>query len=95
MEPDKEWLMLRDSIVTKDNLTKGGWRKGTEFCQFCDKKETIQHVFFECPLVRLTWNVVICAFNMKQIKDLRHILGPWIQTCDKITKQLLLVGIAE
>ncbi len=37
---------------------------------------------------------MICAFNLKQIKDLKHLLSSWIQTCDKITKQLMLVGVA-
>lgn len=40
-----------------------------------------------------TWNVVACAFNMKPVQDLYYTLGPWIQACDKTTKQLLLAEI--
>ncbi len=88
------WLLIKGNVLTKDNLIKRGWKKGNDLCQFCEQKETIQHMFLECPVVRFTWNIVICAFNMKLIKDLKHMLSSWIQTCDKTTKQLMLVGVA-
>lgn len=40
------WLALKNSILTKDNLIKRGWRKGTAKCQFCNKHESINHLFF-------------------------------------------------
>lgn len=55
------WLLLKDSVLTKDNLKKRGWKKGNETCQFCDKKESIQHLFFDCPMTRLGmwWHVLL------------------------------------
>lgn len=88
------WLLIRNSVLTKNYLKKRGWRKGNETCQFCDKKEAIQHLFFDWPMTRFTWNVVSCAFDLKPMKNVQHTLGAWTQNCDKVTKQLLLVAVA-
>lgn len=93
---------VKREYSNKRQFDKKGWKKGNNLCQFYEQKETIQHLFFECPIVRFTWNVVICAFGMKQvfsfgmkqIKDLKHMLNSWIRSCDKTTKQLMLVGVA-
>ena len=46
----------------------------------CDNKETIQHLFFECPMTRFTWNVMACVFNIKPVNDLHFTLGSWINS---------------
>jgi hypothetical protein len=38
-------------LLTKDNLAKRNWYGVT--CWFCDKEESIQHIFIECPPGRL------------------------------------------
>ncbi|WVZ94165.1 hypothetical protein U9M48_040091, partial [Paspalum notatum var. saurae] len=38
------WFVLKEVILTKDNLLKRRW-KGDDQCCFCDNKETIQHLF--------------------------------------------------
>jgi hypothetical protein len=40
-------------LLTKDNLIKRKWQ-GNEKCCFCDEKETIQHLFIQCPLAKIT-----------------------------------------
>lgn len=61
------WLTVKNKILTKDNLYKRDWRKGDKKCQFCSNDETIQHFFFECPLIRMLWNTVIRALNLKSV----------------------------
>jgi hypothetical protein len=39
------WFFHRKVIVTKDNLLKIIWNGNISWC-FCDKEETIQHLFF-------------------------------------------------
>jgi hypothetical protein len=39
-------------ILTKDNLVKRQ-RKGCTPCCFCSEQESIQHLFFDCPMARL------------------------------------------
>jgi hypothetical protein len=51
------WEVLKNSILTKDNLLKRGWT-GNDHCQ----KETINHMLFGYGLAKLAWQVVQCAF---------------------------------
>ena len=46
------WFLHRKVILTKDNLLKRNWH-GCKSCCFCDKDETIQHLFFDCPLAKI------------------------------------------
>ncbi|WVZ69697.1 hypothetical protein U9M48_018444 [Paspalum notatum var. saurae] len=41
------WFVLKGVILTKNNLLKRRW-KGDDHRCFCDNKETIQHLFFDC-----------------------------------------------
>ncbi len=69
------WLVLKNRILTKDNLFKRGWRKCDKLCQFCDKEESIQHLFFECSVAKLIWNVMLCALNITPARDKNHMFG--------------------
>jgi hypothetical protein len=51
------WLIWHNTIATKDNLLKRNWL-GSASCQFCDKRETISHLFFECVAAKFVWSSV-------------------------------------
>jgi len=51
------WYLRCGVILTKDNLAKRSW-KGSLYCVFCHKKETINHLFFERRLVRSVWSIL-------------------------------------
>lgn len=88
------WLFAKNKILTKDNLFKKGWRKGDKKCQFCHLEETVQHLFFECPVAKLLWNVVCCALNIKPILNFQHLFGQWLNKIDRLTGNLVVVGLA-
>jgi hypothetical protein len=46
------WVLHRKVILTKNNLVKRNWN-GNKKCCFCYKDETIQHLFFKCPLAQI------------------------------------------
>jgi hypothetical protein len=46
------WFLHKKVILTKDNLLRRNWQ-GNTTCVFCDKEESIQHLFFECPLAKI------------------------------------------
>ena len=46
------WFVHKQVILTKDNLVKRNWTGSTR-CSFCDRDETIKHLFFECALARV------------------------------------------
>lgn len=78
-------------MLTKDNLHKRNWR-GSKKCGFCIKEETIQHLFIDCPLARLIWWVVGCAFNLAPPLSITNMFGHWLAEIPKILKSQLLVG---
>lgn len=47
------WLSLNNRILTKDNLSKQGWR-GT-----CGAPETVSHLFFHCNIIKDFWIKVL------------------------------------
>jgi hypothetical protein len=62
------WLMLRKSILTRDALIhRGGKFEEDVFSDlplFCGKDESIEHIFFACPLARYLWNIVSCVIGV-------------------------------
>jgi hypothetical protein len=46
------WYLKNGVVLTKDNLVKIQW-KGSTKCCFCDVCESIQHLFFDCPMANL------------------------------------------
>lgn len=61
---------------------------------FFDKEETIQHLFFECPLARMLWNVIAVALNLKPCLNRINFFGSWLNNIEKFTKNLVVTGIA-
>jgi zinc-binding in reverse transcriptase len=46
------WLMLKNFILTTDNLKKRGWQLPS-FCYMCARaEETVQHLFTECETIQ-------------------------------------------
>lgn len=88
------WLVIKNKILTKDNLYKKGWRKGDIKCQFCDNIETVQHLFFECPLAKFLWNIVSCSLNLKPVSNIQDLFGVWLLSYGKGMKTLMVVGVA-
>ena len=57
------WFVHKQIILTKDNLAKRNWT-GPTTCSFCDRDETIKHLFLDCPLAKVLWRTVQIAFNI-------------------------------
>ena len=88
------WLALRNSILTKDNLLRRGW-KGDDRCPFCGRKENINHLFLSFSVARLLWNILKCAFNLRNIpENLDVIMKTWVKTFGKDEKGLVMIGIS-
>jgi hypothetical protein len=46
------WLLANNRVLTRDNLAK---RQEITRCLFCDKKESSQHLFFDCVVAKNMW----------------------------------------
>jgi hypothetical protein len=69
------WFFHRKVILTKDNLLKRNWNVNKSCC-FCDAKESIQHLFFECPLAKLIWRIIHMTFVLKATSVFQQAFEP-------------------
>ena len=76
------WQLSQNAVLTRDVMKQRGWKKNPR-CSFCAEKETSQHLFFTCPVARVTWRVVACMFgtdlcpnNIKQAYSWCHSFFP-------------------
>ena len=76
------WFLIKGVILTKDNLKKRKW-KGDDRCCFCDNKETIQHLFFNCHVAKFVWRVCQVAFNLEPPKDVIDLFRLWDAQTDQ------------
>lgn len=54
----------KTTFLPKSIWREGGWHS-PQNCQFCGMLESIDNLFFRCPLARFFWTVAACAFNFK------------------------------
>jgi hypothetical protein len=85
------WYLRRGVVLTKDNLAKCNWQ-GSILCCFCHKDETIQHLFFDCPLARSIWSIIQVSTNIYLPHSVSNMFGTW--GLDKDVKSLVLAGAA-
>ena len=73
------WLVENNAILTKDNLLKRHW-SGDPNCQFCMTNETIDHLFFQCPVARITWGTIGLCLRANNIPQNIQQYKSWIST---------------
>jgi hypothetical protein len=82
----------RKIILIKDNLLKRNWN-GNESCCFCDSKESIQHLFFECPLAKIIWRIIYMTFGLEPPKNVTNLFGTWLKGIPKEDHIQIRVGV--
>jgi hypothetical protein len=87
------WYLRNGVVLTKDNLVKRHW-KGCTNCCFCTEHETIQHLFFDCPIAQLVWGSVCFTFGVKKPEGVEHLFGPWLRSFSSKQRNLVLIGLA-
>ena len=86
------WFVHKQVILTKDNLVKRNWTGSTR-CSFCDRDETIKHLFFECPMARVLWRSVQIAFNITPPNSVSTLFGTWLVGIESETARHIRVGV--
>ena len=85
------WNLGRGAILTKDNLARRRW-KGSLTCCFCNRNESIQHLFFYCYIAKNIWRIIYFALKIEMPVNINHIIGSWASNSDLRYKKLLLTG---
>jgi hypothetical protein len=86
------WFLLKRVLLTKDNLARRNWQ-GSKKCCFCDKDESIQHLFLSCPLAKIVWQIVYMAFNITPPTNITNMFGNWLSGVAKVNKAHIRVGV--
>ena len=57
------WQMSQNAILTRQVMRKKKW-PGNPCCSFCKQFETVQHLFFNCPVARIVWRSIGVALGI-------------------------------
>ena len=74
------WLVENNAILTKDNLLRRRWVDDPT-CYLCLENETIQHLFFQCPVARIIWGIMGSCIGTNTIPCNIHQYKSWIANC--------------
>ena len=85
------WFVHKQVILTKYNLVKRNWTGSTR-CSFCDREETIKHLFFDCPLARVFWHTVHIDFNITSSNSVM-LFETWLVGIESETARHIRVGV--
>ncbi|XP_031383517.1 uncharacterized protein LOC116197496 [Punica granatum] len=54
------WLCIHNRLATKDRLSTWGIQIASVECEFCNtRRETREHLFFECPITQEIWRSLL------------------------------------
>ena len=54
------WLVTHNKLLTRDNLAKRQHLDDLT-CLFCNKNETVEHLFFDCVIAKTMWDQRSCG----------------------------------
>lgn len=71
------WLLFNNRSLTRDNLAK---RKKIEdkTCLFCCEEEFVQHLFFDCVVVKQCWHIMAHILHIRIEENLIDIGKYWL-----------------
>jgi hypothetical protein len=62
-------------------------------CVFCDKDESIKHLFLECPLAKIVWRIIYMTFSLSPPANITNIFGNWLSSIAKNDVRQIRVGV--
>ena len=83
--------MYKRVLLTKVNLSRKNWQGSTKCC-FCDKAETVQHLFITCPMAKIIWQIVYMTFSVRPATNITNLFGNWLYGVPKKDKSDIRVG---
>lgn len=88
------WYLEGGVVLTKDNLAKHRWQ-GYKKCYFCDKEETIQHLFLACPFATIHWRTIHVSYNLPSPTSITNMFGNWLAGIHPKLKAQICVGVCS
>jgi hypothetical protein len=78
---------------SKDNLVKRCW-KGCLTCSFCNRNESIKHLFFYCYMAKSIWRIIYFALKIDMPVSVNHTIRSWGSNRGPGHKKILLSGVS-
>jgi hypothetical protein len=70
-------LLENNVVLTKDNMKKRKWA-GDPSCMFCSQYESMEHLFFQCPVARCVWGIVGACLGSRRVPENVEQFKRWI-----------------
>lgn len=87
------WLAEQNAILTKDNLIRKKWQ-GSPNCYMCGEPESIDHLFFSCPVAKVTWGVIALCFHQNTRPSSYAQFWSWIRAALPGGDHMWMFGLA-
>jgi hypothetical protein len=81
-------------VLTKDNLIRRN-QKGSKICVFCSHSKSIQHLFFDCHILKFIWRAVHIDFNIDVPISMMHMFNDRANGRGHRMRKCLLIGVAS
>jgi hypothetical protein len=86
------WLILKDKILSKENLEKRKWQ-GNVNCDWCGCLETTKHIFYDCQVATFTSKVIQMALTSLSLpKNSNEMFGDWLCSFKRNERNLITIG---
>lgn len=85
--------MSNDALFTKDNMIRRNW-KGTPECSFCDKDESIEHLFFKCSVAKVEWACIARCLGAVDIPGSLDQYWQWLNKWLPQGKKYHVLGVS-
>ena len=87
------WQAFQDAILTRDNMRKRKWN-GSPACSFCKEPESLNHLFFVCPVAKVVWGAIGSMAGTNRCPKNLWQAVVWFYTFFPGMRSLAIVGIA-
>ena len=87
------WYLYKGVTLTRDNLARKNWNGNTKCC-FCNIEESIQHLFFNCPLAKFIWRILSVTFIISYPSNFQHMFTDWLYGIAIKEKRIIWCGVS-
>ena len=86
------WLLAKNKVLTRDNL---GLRRKVEdeSCLFCNEKESVFHLFFDCVVAKQIWVYISECFGFNVGMNFESIGNMWLSRKKFIVHNILTSAV--
>jgi hypothetical protein len=71
------WLVSDNKILTRDDLSKRQLVQDKR-CLFCSDLESVEHLCFECDIIKMVWNCVSIIMKKQVGSTYEQVAGLWV-----------------